>query len=551
MVDLKKFSALLIGLVFFLSLSLLQAQQPAGIPSEQPKLILGIVFDQLRPDQVQKYWDKYGEDGFKKLMNNGTIVKSASYSYFNTAEASGYTTITTGTQPSGHGIVAHSWFEILNEKLVFCTDDPSVQPVGGSFENGPFSPSKMMVSGFADELKFSNQLQSKVFSIGLNYESSILSGGHSADAAYWFDDKSGNWMTSSYYLDSLPDWLNEFNEKKFADIYLERSWEPLYQAENYTIPPPELLKNDKNFHGKTNLPYDLDKLSKKGRNERDYSILKFTPFGNTLIVDMAVQLMVDEGLGKDTFTDYLAINFSTFGPVANTFGQESMEMEEVMVRMDLQLSHLLQSVENMLGKENVLVFMTSSRGMPKESTYFDELKLPVGLFKRNQALSLLKSYLNVKYGTGNWVRGFFGNQIYFNRLLVEDAGIPLDEIRDNVVNFMVQFTGVAHAITASTLYSAHFENNLFALVQNGYNPKRSGDVMVVLGPGWKMDDEGILGSGYNYDRKVPLVWYGWKIGKNVVYKNVDMADIAPTISLLLNIPLPDASFGKPIMELVE
>ena len=215
------------------------------------------------------------------------------------------------------------------------------------------------------------------------------------------------------------------------------------------------------FHGLNTFPYDLNKLSKKRRNERDYSILKYTPFGNTMVVDMAIQLLVEEGLGKDDYTDYLALNFCTLGPVANTFGQESIEMEDVMIRMDLQLTHFLKSVEDMLGKENVLIFLTASRGMPKESTYFKQLKLPVGKFNRNQALSLLKSYLNVKYGTGNWVRGFFGNQIYLNRILIEDADIQLIEIRDNVVNFMVQFAGVAHAITASTLYSAHFDNNLF------------------------------------------------------------------------------------------
>ena len=551
MVVLKKFGISLIGIIFFLTFNTIQAQQPAGIPSEQPKLIIGLIFDQLRPDQVRKYWDKYGEGGFKKLMNNGTVVKSASYSYFNTEEAAGYTTIATGTQPSEHGIISSQWFEILNEKLVFCTDDRSVIPVGGSFENGPFSPNKIMVSGFADELKFSNQLRSKVFSIGLNYKSAILTSGHSANAAYWFDDMMGYWMTSSYYLDTLPDWLIRFNEKKFADIYLERSWEPLLPIEKYTLEPPELVKTDKNFHGLNTFPYDLNKLSKKRRNERDYSILKYTPFGNTMVVDMAVQLLVEEGLGKDDYTDYLALNFCTLGPVANTFGQESIEMEDVMIRMDLQLSHFLKLVEDMLGKENVLIFLTASRGMPKESTYFRQLKLPVGQFKRNQALSLLKSYLNVKYGTGNWVRGFFGNQIYLNRILIEDADIPLIEIRDNVVNFMVQFAGVAHAITASTLYSAHFDDNLFALVQNGYNPKRSGDVVVVLRPGWRMDEENVIGSGYNYDRKVPMVWYGWKIGKNVVYRNIDVADIAPTLSLFLDIPLPNASFGEPILELIK
>ncbi len=542
---------ILAGFLLFFLIIVSKAQQSNRIPSERPELIIALVVDQMRPDQIHRLWDKFGEGGFKKLINNGTVIQQAGYHYFNTQGPPGYATISSGTQPSDHGIVSTDWYELLGEEMVRSTEDLSVNPVGGSFINGLFSPDNLMVSTLGDELKLSNQSRSKVFGVGLNNEGAILSSGHSADAAFWFDESTGGWMTSTYYMDSLPLWLNKFNQKMLPDIYLDRTWEPLLPLNEYTESMPDSLLNKEGLFGQVTFPYDLKKLGGKRNRRRDYSLMKYTPYGVTFTMDMALTLIIEEELGKDNYPDYLALNLSAFGPVSEKFGLESVEFEDVLLRLDRELAHFLKSIEELLDKNRVLIFFTATHGMHKESEYLRKMKLPTGQFDRNQALSLLKSYLNVKFGSGNWIKGYYGNQIYFNRVLIEDSKISLQEIRDQVANFMVQFTAVAHAITTSTFSYANFSDNLNSLVRNGYNPKRSGDITVVLRSGWRLEGEGRTSTGYNYDRRVPMIWYGWKIGKNIIYRDIDITDIAPTLSLFLNIPLPDACSGKPILELLK
>ncbi len=536
-----------LGLLFIIPFNG-NAQKTKRVLSSRPDLVVGLILDQMRPDQIYKYWDKYTENGFKKLLANGTEIRHASYNFYNTDISTGNAAIITGALPSAHGIVSNEWFELLNDKLVFCTDDPSVRAVGGSFENGPYSPSKLLVSGFCDELRFSNRGESKVFGISLEHSSAILSSGQSANAAFWLDYNTGEWMTSSYYMNELPSWLKGFNDKKMGDVYLSRLWEPLLRVEKKLGKKGGEKRSSQQLFKSKTFPYNLDKLS-NSKNGRDYSWLKFTPFGNAITMDMSLSLIIEEKLGKDQYPDYLAVNFNTMGPVAEIFGQESPEMEDVMIRFDIQLAHFIESLENLLGKKKVLVFLTASRGMPKDQEVMQEIKLPGGLFDRQQVLSLLRSYLNIKYGNGKWIRGFFGNQIYLNRVLIEDSNKSLDEIRNQVADFLVQFTGVSQAISASSFKSGNTVDGLESMVYNGYSQKRSGDILVVLKPGWRMKSEKNTGTGYSFDRNVPLIWYGWRINPSVIYRRVNMSDIAPTISLLLNIPLPDASSGSTIMEL--
>lgn len=526
-------------------------QQSDRIPSEKPELIIGLIMDQMRSDQLYRYWDKFGDDGFKKLMNSGTVMNQAGFHYYNTQSGPGYATIATGTQPSVHGIVSNDWYGILKDDLTHCTGDISATAVGGHFELGQYSPGNLMVSTFSDEMKLSGNSQTKVYSIGWSNESAILSGGHAADAAFWIDPLNGKWMTSSHYKDSLPAWVQQFNEKKFPDIYLERIWSPLLPLEEYTEYFVYNSDADNPIIRKSYLPIDLEKSSRIDRRTRDYSMLQETPFGNTLILDMAMTLLHEKQLGKDQYTDYLAINLPAMGPVSERYGQESIELEDVFLRLDQDLAHFLSSLDDLIGKNKVLIFLTATHGMNNDPKYLKYRKLPAGEFDGKQALSLLRSYLNVKLGRGEWIKGYYENQIYLNRVLIEDSKISLDEVRKEIANFMIQFEAVAHATSATTISSSYFPGGPNALIQKGYSPKRSGDVMVVLRSGWGLKGQSRMGTGYNYDRKVPLIWYGWKVGKNVIYRDIDIADIAPTISFFLNIPMPDACTGKPILDMLE
>ncbi|UCG28613.1 MAG: alkaline phosphatase family protein [Bacteroidales bacterium] len=527
------------------------AQTTAQIPPEKPRLVIQIVVDQMRYDYINRYWEKFEEGGFKRLIDEGTFCKNANFNYLFTQSAPGHATISTGTTPDHHAIVSDKWYVRLKDTMIFCTFDPEIRPVGGSFENGRHSPTNLLSTTIGDELRLSTNFRSKVFSIALKEQTAILSGGHTCNGAFWYDGITGTWMSSSYYLDSLPGWLSEFNEKAFPDLYLDREWNTLLPIEEYTESTNDTTQFEVGFGNRSVFPYDLERISRIGRNRTDYSILLSTPFGNTFTKDLALTIIMEEELGIDGYPDLLNIGFSSTDYIGLRFGPSSVEIEDTYIRLDKDIAHLLQFIDEYIGKKNVLVLLTSDHGVARIPDYLNESRIPSGYFNRNQAMSLLKSYLNVIYGSGDWVSAYFEQQIFLNHVLIEDSNIDLEEMQTRIARFMIQFSGVSNAITSSTLLTTNFTEGIFHKIQNGYHQKRSGDIIINLEPGWVEENSHSTGhnSAYPYDTHVPLIWYGWKISRSSVLRPVSMTDIAPTIAFFLNISLPTASTGQLLMEL--
>ncbi len=544
-------------IVLFFSLFMLGpfsfSQDNSRIPPEKPKLIIGIVIDQMRYDYIYRYWDKFEEGGFKRLINEGTYCKNANLNYLFTQSAPGYATIATGTNPARHGIVSSHWYLRLKDEMMYCTFDPDVIPVGGSYEAGQNSPKNLLPTTLGDELRLSNNFKSKVFGIGLKDYTAIFSAGHAANAAFWYDDKTGTWMTSTFYLDSLPDWLEHFNEKQLPDLYLDRVWNTLLPVEEYTESLHDTSNYELGFNGQTYFPYDLSKISRIDRKRKDYSILRFTPFGNTFAKDLALATIIEEQLGVDEYPDLLTLAFSVTESIGLRFGPNSVEMEDAFIRLDRDIAHLLQFIDKNIGKKNVLIYLTSNHGVSIVPKYLKDKKIPAGYFNHNQAIPLLRSYLNLIYDKGHWVKSYKQQQIFLNQTLIEDSRISLEEIQTRIAQFMIQFTGVANAMTASTLQTNNFTHGIFQKMQNGFNQKRSGDIILNLEPGWVGKDENVTNhnSAYTYDTHVPLIWFGWRINRSNISRPVDITDIAPTITNFLNILAPNACTGKPILELIE
>jgi len=528
------------------------SQTSAQIPPEKPKLVIQIIAGQMRYDYLSRYWNKFGEDGFKRLINEGTFCRNANFPYLFTQSAPGHATIATGTTPDHHAIVSDQWYIRLKGEMVGCTDDPDVNPVGGSFENGRHSPLLLLSSTVGDELRVSTNFRSKVFSVALNKQSAILIGGHASNGAFWYDDKTGTWMTSSFYLDSLPGWLQEFNSKKFPDLYLEREWNTLLPMKQYSESTNDTTRYEKGINGRSVFPYDLKSLSRTGRNTKDYAVLLTTPFGNTFTKDLAITTIVEEELGQDDFPDLLNITFSSADYLGLQFGPNAVEMEDTYLRLDQDVAHFLRFIDEYIGKKNVLIVLTADHGVARIPQYLSESRIPSGYFKYRQAMTLLKSYLNILYGNGDWVSAYTQQQIFLNHNLIEDSNIDLEEMQTRVARFMIQFTGVANSITATTLQTTYFTEGIFHKIQNSYHQKRSGDVILNLEPGWIEENGNSTGhnSAYPYDTHVPLIWYGWKISRSSLLRSVSMTDIAPTLSYFLDISWPTASTGKTILELI-
>jgi len=531
---------------------ILFAQDHQKIPSEKPRLIVGIVIDQMRLDYISRFWNKYGEGGFKKMIQEGTYCKNASYQFLINETAVGNATISSGALPSYHGIIAKNWYMSLQDKVINCVEDERYSTVGGSYESGRCSPSKMLASTIGDELKLSNSFKSKVIGIALDNDAAILSAGHSADYAFWFDIKTGNWVTSSFYTDSLPAWVNEFNKKDIARLYLQWIWEPLFPLADYTESLADLNNYEKGINGKFVFPYDLKRMSQSRSGGTDYELIKYTPFGNSFTKDLAIAAIVNENLGKDEYTDILTIGFSASEYIGRAFNSNSVEMEDAFIRLDKELEHFFSFIDEFVGGENVLIYLTADQGLTYNPAFLEEQKIPSGEFNPNAALSLLSSYLNILYGEGNWIRYYYAQQVYLNRELIEDARIPLQEFQEKAAMFLLQFEGVSNAVTSHTLQTTSFPDGIFRNIQNGFHQKRSGDIIINLAPGWteKSSSSSVYNLSYMGDNHVPLIWYGWKISRATINRSVSMTDIAPTLAFFLDISRPNASTGEVILEVI-
>ncbi len=544
----------LIGILVFIGLvSTGFSQQRMSIPSEKPKLIVEIIVSQMRYDYIHRYWDKFGEGGFKLLVNEGAFCKNARYNYLLTQSYPGLATISTGANPMVHGIISNKWYRISSGDAIDAVADEKTSTVGGSFFSGKFSPKNIITSTFGDELNLYDPL-SKVIGVSLDPGSSILITGHNPTGAFWFDAEKGNWVSSSFFMSTLPAWADTFNTKKFANLYAEREWnasKPINtydEADTNKIKAPEVKKKliDK-------LKSMWDGVILKKSPTLTYSSLLETPYGNLLAKDFAIASIVGENLGEDDHTDLLAVTFSANRNISYKYGPQSIEVEDTYVKLDKELAHFLQFISQSVGRENVLVVLTSDQGVASTPAYLEKSKIPGGYFDPKKAMALLGSYLKAIYGQGNWVTAYYEKQIYLNRRLIEDSNLKLADFQQKIADFMLEFSGVSNVITGSTLQRSNFTTGIFEKFQNSYNQRRSGDIIINLEPGWVESNGGITSgnSAYSYDVHVPLIWYGWKIKRRSILSPVNMTDISPTLSTLIGITWPNGATGNPIKELIE
>ncbi len=530
-------------------------QNTVQITPDKPKLVVGIIIDQMRYDYIFRFWSKYENNGFKRLINEGSFCKNANFNYLFTQSSPGFATIATGANPSSHGIISERWYVQSSDKIVHCTSDDDVQCIGGSVDGvgDKHSPSKLLASTLGDELKLATFKMSKVISISIDPSAAILSAGHIANAAYWFDPISGNFVTSSVYLKELPQWVKDFNSKKFADTYLMEKWEKILADSLYYESLPDNNRYEEGIKGNKVFPFDLNFMSLKSDGKRDYNLLKFTPFGNNVTKDFAISAIVNENLGKGNFTDYICIDFTSTEYISQAFGLTSIELEDAYLRLDKEIQHFLDFLDSYIGKGNVLVYLTSNHGAVHNPKFMTDLGVPSGYFNQGQAQYLLKSYLNILYGKGDWIKYYGDQQLYLNHNLIQDSKLSLWQFQDEVAQFLIQFSGVTNVATSSMLQKTSYSNGIFQKMQNSFHQKVSGDIIINLEPGWTEynDASTAHNSAYSYDTHVPLIFYGWKITNQTIYDPVDMTDIAPTISMILDIAYPNACQGKPIIQLLK
>jgi predicted AlkP superfamily pyrophosphatase or phosphodiesterase len=521
------------------------------VTEKKPVLVVQIVVEQMRVDFIDRFWNSFSEKGFKRLINQGAFCRNASYDYYVIESAPGYATLVTGNNPSGHGIISDKWYLRLGGREQFCISDPTI-PDKALFSNkNKYSPKQLIGSTIGDELRISSYKQSKVISISNKPFASVLSAGHLGNAAYWIDEESGSWTSSPFYMDSIPKWVQDFNNKQFVTFYLTREWTPLNSKSSYGESLPDNNSYERGFSNKQRtFPYKLSEISSKEGNK----VLQFTPFGNTYTIDFAIAAILFENLGKDQNTDLLNLSFGSTGNVCDIFGIRSMELQDIYLRLDNDIAHLLDFLDRNFGKDNVLVVLTSDRGASDNQDFMTDLGMPAGKFYPNQSIVLLDSYLKALYGQKEWVKSYSGRQIYLNDIAIDKSNTPSGEIQMKAAQFVSQFQAIANVTTAQIMQTSNFTNGDLLRFQNSYNITRSGDLLISLKPGWievnSSDKKSNGYSAYRYNAHVPLIFYGSSIKHKIIEEYVPIINVVPTISRILKIPFPNGAQGQPIISIL-
>lgn len=519
---------------------------------KRPKLMIGVVVDQMRYDYLIKFYNKYGDNGFKRLMNKGYNLENVHFNYIPTYTAVGHASIYTGTTPVNHGIISNDWYDKFEKRSVYCVDDVRYETVGAK-TGGKKSPHKMLTTTILDQLRLAQNMNGKSIGISIKDRSAILPAGHTANAAYWFEGgNEGKFISSTFYMNELPNWVTNFNNSGKANDYLNKTWDAYFNIDSYT----ESISDNNEFEGLFNgkktptFPYNLAELRKENDN---YSLLKAVPFGNSIVTDFAEATILGENLGKGNFTDFLTISYSSTDYIGHQFGVNAIELEDTYIRMDKEIERFLFFLDKEIGSENYTLFLTADHAVVEVPAYLNSLKIPGGYFNNSEFKETLNKITMENFNSNELIENVSNYQIYLNKEKLKELKLNLHNVSQIIADEIINFNNVYKSITALSLQNSNFDFGILKTLQNGYNQKFSGDILFVPNPSTISSNRTgtTHGSGYSYDTHVPLIFYGNGIKKGQSDNYYPIIDIAPTITSFLKIAQANGNTGKPIIEVLK
>ena len=534
-----------------ISASKAQDNQAVLNPYETPKLMVGIVVDQMRYDYITRFWDGYSEDGFKRLLREGFNFKNNHYNYAPTSTGPGHASVYTGTTPATHGIIGNNWYDKELGASVYCAADNRYASIGTDSSAGQMSPKQLLTTTITDQLKLHTQSRSKVIAIALKDRGAVLPAGHTADAAYWFHGKNeGKWISSTYYMNALPSWVSQFNTE--VPKQYKKPWNLLKSKSEYTRSGPDNSPYEGTFKGQDTavFPYDLEALWAANGS---YDILKGTAYGNSLTTDFAIAALKGEALGKGSDTDFLAISYSSTDYVGHQFGVNSREIEDTYYRLDQDLARLLKALDAQVGVGNYSLFLTADHAAVHVPSFLSDLKIPAAYFDAAAFRDSLMAYVEDQYGSKDLIENISNYQLFLNKSLLAQLEIDAHTIQKDLAQFILQNTAVERTYTASQMWEEEYTSGIPYILQKGYHHKRSGDVLFVLKPAVISYSKtgSTHGSPQIYDTHTPLLFFGKGFKNGSSFSRSEIPDIAPTVAAMLGIAFPNGTTGKPLTEVLK
>ena len=482
---------------------------------ERPKLVVGIVVDQMRWDYLSRYYDQFQEDGFKRLIAKGYSCDNCLINYLPTVTSIGHTSVYTGTTPALHGICGNDFF--LDDDPVYCCGDKTVDPVGtDNRKRGCMSPRNLLSTTIGDQIRLHTDFRSKVVCVAYKDRAAILPAGRSSDHAYWLDTDNGQFITSTYYRNELPDWAKAYNQ--------------------------ELKKNKE--------------LQKVGSDVGSY------PLCGHITTDMAIAALQGEQLGKGEVTDMLCVSYSQTDVIGHTWGTRGEHTDEAYLELDKDIARLLKALDEQVGEGNYLLFLTADHGGAHNYQYMIDHKLNGGAWNCSQDVlnDQLETYLKEMFGPAvdlSIINGLNGYRFYLNHGKIKALGLDLQQVKEALIAYCRQLPHVQFVMDFEKVNTWSVPDIIRSRALLGYHPHRSGDLIVVLEAGWSefgkwSSPVGTTHSAWNpYDSHIPLVFYGWKVEHGSTGREVHITDIAPTVTQMLHIQQTNACVGEPITEVVK
>lgn len=533
---------LILFLVFVLA-SNLQAQE------KHPKLIVGIVVDQMKMEYLYRFADDFSPNGFKRLMGEGYTYHNMHYNYMPTYTAPGHASIYTGTTPATHGIVGNEWFNRSLGKDVYCTDDASVTTIGdGTKEEGQMSPKNLQSTTITDELKLATNFKGKVIGMSLKDRGAILPAGHFANWAFWYS-KTGAFISSTFYGAALPAWVTEFNNEKRYLTYLDKGWDLSKPKETYN----ESLPDDNPYEGKLFkktpfFPYNMKEMLQSN----DPGIIRTSPFGNNLLADFAMKAIEKEALGKDDITDFLTVSFSSTDYIGHNFGPRSIELQDTYLRLDQTIAEFLQYLDTNVGKGNYLLFLTADHAGAENVTYLKDNKYEVDNVSSKNIEQALIEFSKATFGE-DLLLNYSNFNVFINKEKMKAKNLELAKVKQAFKDFLMSQKQVKRVYTEEEILSSTGADYYLNFIRKGYDPTQNGDLVILDKAGYiEYYGTGTShGTPYSYDTHVPLIFYGWDIKKGESHEKKEITQIAPTIAQKVKITFPNGTEAKVLEELFE
>jgi hypothetical protein len=501
--------------------------------------VIGIMVDGLQQKHIDELWNYFEPNGLKKIIEQGANCRNISYNIISTGNTADVASVMSGTVPYYNGVSSSLYFNRSTRETVSILQDDNQTGIGTNLN---ISAHNLLSSTILDELMLTYPEKSKSYAVGINADETIMMGGHTAKSVAWLDDTNMKWITTGYYADGLEHCADSMNTAGIFTNYVSRTWGPLFNIKTYFSKP-------RNGDGKWGFYYNP--AEKKSKNS-PVSILKTTPSANGLVADLAWRIITNEHLGSDNYPDMLMLQFTVRTPNEKTFSLQSAEKEDMYYRLDKEIQNLLQKIDVKIGLDKTLIFMFANQTGIHSPMELGENKIPAGYFNARKSIALLSAYLMAIYGQERWIDGYYGKNIFLNKSKIEEKKINFKEMQQTIADFMQEFEGIQTAFPSSTiLNTTGKEDSEMLRIRNSLNKKSMGDVIFTLLPGWmEVDDKNNpVGESNAIVSYTPVYFYGWKIKPQKIETSYQTTDIAPTLSRILNIPMPNAATGKPMEEL--